>query len=695
MQPTYLAKARGLVSALLLLLLLPLLGHAVERTEQREDCKENFPLKRPFFGDLHVHTRYSFDSFISSQRNDPWDAYRYAKGEEIMIPDAEGDPTVRARLRRPLDFAAVTDHAEFLGEMNICTNEEWSWGRFAPLCLMTRSGNIFLQFLAADNWQTSGVSDENSERERVSVCGYPGSDCRASLLEFWQNIQKAAEDHYDRSAECGFTTFVGYEYSDAPGMKNLHRNVIFRNSVVPEIPVSTYETGSKNVPELWRRLRQDCLEGAAGCDVLAIPHNPNLSGGLMFPDPIDLKEARDRAFFEPIVELVQHKASSECRFDRLLGRGLDTEDELCTFEQNQTDNLSSLGVVFGSMRAPEGAPVPIDEFGRRNMVRNVLKDGLILEQETGFNPFRLGFIGSTDTHSATPGAADEDGYLGHLGRRDSGYRNLQDHFEDNPGGLAVVFAEENSRDAIFEGMRRREVYATSGTRPTLRFFGGFGIGADTCERPDRIAQGYSQGVPMGGELTRAPKGAPLRFMVSALKDAGTAGRPGVDLQRIQIIKGWVDSDGPGAGEGARCGRPCRQWCGRGSGDLCPQRQGHTRSSVVSGRMKTSTRGAPAFYYARVLENPTCRWSTVQCQAAGVNPFASDCHEQAERATERGAGWRCLRRGVRSVLPEGIRGEFLFSRPSRSAHGHRLSGTGPVDQKAPLSPSLWEGPSRVR
>ena len=621
-----------LVLPCLFILLFPLLSSALERTEKREECKESFPLKRPFFGDLHVHTRYSFDSFISSQRNDPWDAYRYAKGERIMIPDADGDPTVGAQLRRPLDFAAVTDHAEFLGEMNICTNEEWSFGRFAPLCIMTRSGNIFLQFLAADNWQTSGVSAEVSERERVSVCGYPGSDCRASLLEFWQNIQKAAEDHYDRSAECAFTTFVGYEYSDAPGMKNLHRNVIFRNERVPEIPVSTYETGSQNVPELWRRLRQDCLEGTLGCDVLAIPHNPNLSGGLMFPDPADLKEAQDRAFFEPIVELVQHKASSECRFDRILGRGLDTEDELCTFEQNQTDNLSSLGVVFGAMRAPEGAPVPIDAFGRRNMVRNVLKDGLILERETGVNPFRLGFIGSTDTHSATPGGADEDAYLGHLGRRDSGYRNLQDHFEDNPGGLAVVFAEENSRDAIFEGMRSREVYATSGTRPTLRFFGGFGIAADACQRAERIAHGYSQGVPMGGELSMAPKGSQLRFMVSALKDVGTEGRPGVDLQRIQIVKGWLDSEGRAQEKVLDVAGRADNGAGVDQQTCAPRGKGHAELCAVwEDEGFDSTR--PAFYYARVLENPTCRWSTLQCQAAGVNPFASDCHEQAERAEE--------------------------------------------------------------
>jgi hypothetical protein len=209
----------------------------------------------------------------------------------------------------------------------------------------------------------------------------------------------------------------------------------------------------------------------------------------MFPDPSNREDAEARRFFEPLVELTQHKASSECRFDRLAGVGLDTEDELCTFEQNKTDNLSSLGVVFGKMRADTGQPVPIDAFGRRNMVRNVLKDGLALAQRTGINPFEMGFIGSTDTHSATPGGADEDGYVGHLGRRDAGYRNVQDHFEDNPGGLAVVWAEENSRDAIFEGMRRKEAYATSGTRPIVRVFGGWDFEPELCQAPDAIATG--------------------------------------------------------------------------------------------------------------------------------------------------------------------------------------------------------------
>ena len=603
-----------------------------ERTEVREDCDEKNPLRQPFFGDLHVHTRYSFDSYISSQRNDPWDAYRYAKGHPITLPNADAEQTVVVQIERPLDFAVVTDHGEFLGEMNLCTGEGGSWARWSPLCLLTRSNIIYLQFLAADMWQKSGVSDPSQQKKRPSVCRYPGADCPASLAEFWGRIQQAAEDHYDRTSKCGFTTFVGYEYTDAPYFKNLHRNVIFRNDAVLVTPITSYETGTRNVPALWEGLRRDCIDGDARCDVLAIPHNSNLSGGWMFPDPEDPDEARDRDFFEPLVELVQHKASSECRFDRVLGRGLDTQDELCTFEQNRTDSLASLGVVFGEMRAPEGRPVSLDEFGRRNMVRNVLKDGLVLQQRLGTNPFRLGFIGSTDTHSATPGATAEDSYRGHLGRRDAGYRNVQDHFEDNPGGLAVVWAEENSRDSIFEAMRRRETYATSGTRPVVRFFGGFGIEAAACSRKDRIAHGYAAGVPMGGELSERTEGEPLRFMVLAAKDPGTLQQSGVDLQRIQIIKGWVDSKGGTHEEVFDVVGGSPDSVGVNPDTCEPFGSGHKELCTVWEDPRFDA-DQSAFYYARVLENPSCRWSTLQCQAAGVNPFSQDCVAEAEAADD--------------------------------------------------------------
>ncbi|MCP4002758.1 MAG: DUF3604 domain-containing protein [bacterium] len=582
------------------------------------------------FGDLHVHSSYSFDSYVSSQRNDPSAAYRYAKGDPIHLPDLDGEPTVRMQLRRPLDFASITDHSEFLGEMNTCTENPWSPAYWTPVCMMTRSDIFIVQLLAASHW-ADRVSEDADPKTRSYVCRWFPERCNAGLDTFWSRIQRATEEHYDRSSACAFTTFVGYEYTDAPGLQNLHRNVIFRNENVTARPVSAYDTGARNFPRLWELLRERCIDSGNGCDVLAIPHNSNLSGGLMFPDPRSEKEALDRLFFEPVIELIQHKAASECRFDRLEGRGLATSDELCTFEQNRTDNLASLGVLFGEMQTEVGRPVSLDEYGRRNMVRNALKDGLVLGRN-GLNPFKMGFIGSTDTHSAIPGATDERDYVGHLGRRDAGYRNLQDHLEDNPGGLAVVWAEENSRDSIFEGLRRKETYATSGTRPTVRFFGGWDFEPTLCGAFDLVAQGYRLGVPMGSDLPDRPEsGSAPRFVVSAQKDAGTGGRSGSDLQRIQIIKGWVDTAGRAretvyevAGSATGDGAVNEQTCepeGRGFDQLC---------AVWSDPDFDPAQAA--FYYARVLENQSCRWSTHQCMAAGVNPFASDCRERAREKT---------------------------------------------------------------
>ncbi len=613
-------------SALWLAILLALPGQALERTEAREDCDHHTATRIPLFGDLHVHTSLSFDSYISSQRNDPSAAYRFARGEAITLSDPDAGQTVVTQLRRPLDFTAVTDHAEFLGPIKLCTQDSDKLGYYFPYCMLTRSEWFISQFLALNYWQKLGVTGgtPGEDRDQSFVCTL--EDCDAAHREAWGQIQAAAEDYYDRSSDCSFTTFVGYEYTDAPNYNNLHRNVIFRNAEVTNTAISTYDTGTRNFQGLWQRLREQCIETETGCDVMAIPHNPNLSGGMMFPDPLNAEEARERRFFEPLVELVQHKAASECRFDRLAGLGVDTEDELCDFEQVVADNLSMLGTVYGEVRSKEAAPVPIDEFARRNMVRNVLKDGLVLRRDTGINPFMLGFIGSTDTHSATPGGAEEDNYTGHLGRRDSGYRNLQDHFFDNPGGLAVVWAEENSRDAIFEAMRRRETYATSGTRPLLRFFAGSELSADLCAAGDMIEQAYGAGTPMGGVIDAGP--TPPRFLVSAAKDAGSRGLPGTDLQRLQIIKGWVDAGGNTfekvyevAGSPDGRGWVNEQSCaltGNGHAQLCTVWQDPDFDA-----------GQDAFYYVRVLENPSCRWSTRQCMAAGVNPFAEDCAAQAE------------------------------------------------------------------
>lgn len=642
-----------------------------ERTEEREPCAHYEPLRRPLFGDLHVHTSYSFDSYISSQRNEPTAAYRYARGEPITLPDENGDQTVVAQIHRPIDFASITDHSEFLGQISVCTTDPWRLGYWWPHCIMTRASHFYTQLIAASWWTQLGVMGGSSSRSFACTL----SDCDEARATTWRRIQEAAEEAYDRSANCAFTSFVGYEYTDAPDARNMHRNVIFRNEHVVDEPISTYETGSYMFPKLWEQLRAKCIDGKDGCDVLAIPHNPNLAGGMMFRDPETPREADDRLFFEPVVELVQHKAASECRFDRLAQRGVFTSDEECTFEQVQTDNLAMLGSLHGEVQTERAAPVGIDEFAPRNMVRNALKDGLALGQSDGTNPFRMGFIGSTDTHSATPGAAEEDNYVGHLGRRDSGYRNVQDHFFSNPGGHAVVWAEENSRDAIFAAIRRKETYATSGTRPVVRFFGGPDLEEHLCDAPDMVARAYRRGVPMGGQIES--DGTPPKFLVSALKDPGIDGHPGTDLQRAQIIKGWVDAEGTThervyeiAGKkdnGASVDESSCEPTGHGYQSLCALWEDpHFDPSE------------PAFYYVRVLENPTCRWSTLQCQAAGVNPFAEDCGAKAEAATAeahtRGAkgdvfGKCCLREAKESFYSPTLQ-ERAWTSPIWYAPGAR-------------------------
>lgn len=618
-----------------MMLLLTPWGDAFERTESREPCRDVQPLKRPLFGDLHAHSSYSYDSYLSNQRNTPWEAYSYARGEPITLPNADGEQTIVTRIPRPLDFAAMTEHAEFLGEVSICSQDPGEAGYYWPMCAMIRSDNLWVQLLGA-NWFTRLAGYLGSEPERSFACTL--SDCDAAHVATWEKIQRAAEEHYDRSSSCEFTTLVGYEYTDAPNQNNMHRNVIFRNERVPATAFSGYDTGPANFPELWRRLRTECIEAGNGCDVMSIPHNPNLSGGLMFRDPRTELEVTERRFFEPLVEITQHKGASECRYDRLLGQGLGTEDELCTFEQIDSDNLNMLGSVHGEVRTDRANMVPMEEFGRRNMVRNTLKDGLALERESGTNPFVMGFIGSTDTHSATPGATEEYSFVGHLGRRDAEYRNVQDHFFSQPGGHAVVWAEENSRDAIFEALRRKETYATSGTRPVVRFFGGIELDADLCDNPAMSEAAYQQGVPMGGQVTLQDNNRP-RLMVSAHKDPGVPGHPGTNLQRIQIVKGWIDEQGNTHERVFDVAGDADGEAGVNPETCAPSNTGYASLCAVW-QDEQAVPGENAFYYARVLENPSCRWSTLQCQAAGVNPFSESCASQAEAATlsahERGA-----------------------------------------------------------
>jgi hypothetical protein len=589
-----------------------------QRTELREPCDDAELLRQPFFGDLHVHTRASADAFIYGTRVGPRDAYAFARGEEIAVSDENEEPTRRARLERRLDFTAVTDHSEWFGEVQVCTtpgSPVYDEAICQVLRVLDPPGE---QFMATVRWLfPAGIANPPPS---LPFCETPGVDCDAAAVSVWQDMQAAAEEAYDRTAACTFTSFVGYEHTASFFGRHQHRNVIFRNEHVPSFAASHLETAAGGVPQgVWTAIENDCLNAGTGCDAVIIPHNPNLSNGLQFIDPRDAADAQRRQDREPLVELHQQKGNSECRFDRLAGRGVGTEDELCSFEQQ-----------VGADQTPNRPPLPVDRYPPRNLVRNALKDGLAFEQTLGANPFRFGFIGSTDTHNALAGNTEETLWEGSDGGNDAtAARQIGGARDNNPGGLAVVWAEENSRDAIFSALRRRETYATSGTRPLVRFFAG-DLTDVRCGAADFIERGYQNGTPMGGELGAVRGDASPRFAVLAAKDPGTRDTPGTDLQRVQIIKGWVDADGEThervfdvAGDASNGAGVNPETCapvGRGARELCTVWED-----------PDFERTERAFYYARVLENPVCRWSTVVCKAAGVDPFASDCSAQAEVA----------------------------------------------------------------
>jgi len=524
---------------------------AFERTESRNPCAVSEPLRRPFFGELHVHTRLSFDAFPWDPPLGPRDAYLFALGNEVEIPprDANGN-RLHARLSRPLDFTAVTDHAEGFGETGVCRDPR-NPGYEAPECIIYRGKSSACSdptnpgygavecglyraglppllppndaYLFFGAWHYGDPLP--TARLPMSFCFIPGVDCDRAELGLWQEIRDAAEEFYDRSSECRFTTFVAYEWTGTPLGANLHRNVIFRNDRVTRTPISKTDTGP-DPTVLWSRLQNECLDDGTGCDVLVIPHNPNLSAGQQFLDPASIDDAKLRAKFEPLIEIMQAKGSSECR----QGVGI-TNDELCNFE------LLSNGTFFPLPR-PQQVFGP--EWTDRSFVRGILEAGLALgrPQSLGINPFRLGFVGDTDSHFGTPGNVDEGSFQGSFPSTTSPDQ-LLDEIENNPGGVTVAWAEENSRDSIFEALRRRETYATSGPRPIVRVFGGWRYPENLCHSPNFVAHGYTGGVPMGGVLPPAPRGASApRLAVSVLKDP-----MGTDLQAVQIVKGWIDRDG--------------------------------------------------------------------------------------------------------------------------------------------------------
>lgn len=609
--------------------------HPIKYSEEREACADYTSLRMPLFGDLHVHTALSFDAVAGRINTMPADAYNYARGKSIAsFPQDElGKASGTAQIDRPLDFLSVTDHAEFLGERELCVNPDSSeyTGEF---CKKYRE----IEFRGSVMLASTIYEEYPKVSKRVEMlCGADGERCLTATRSPWQRIQNAAEAAYDRSETCAFTSFVGYEYSGSPGQSNYHRNVIFRNGNVPEAPISFYEAPLDYL--LWNQLNGQCSE-ANGCDYLTIPHNTNMSNGKLLTPYVGLKKteenkaryAETRLQREPLMEIFQHKGASECVNGLLSVLG--AADELCEIEQIRVLGSTTTARRFylkGADLAMGGSvtekTVECEEgdlgtmgmrgggcISRNDFVRSALLTGLEEEQSIGLNPVKMGIIASTDGHYGTPGDVAENQWRGAV----SGEMTILDRLKPgvlpsgikgNPGGLAGVWAEENSRDAIFNAMLRRETFGTSGPRIIPRFFGGWEFDKNSCRRPDMVEHGYAQGVPMGGDLI-PPSLADQKpsFLLSAQRDAGGNKTP---LQQLQIIKGWIDADGQrrykvhtvagSAENGAGVDVITGKRYGEGHDDLCAVFTDVDFDPNV-----------PSYYYLRAVENPSPRWSLLDC-----------------------------------------------------------------------------------
>ena len=541
------------------------------------------PLRDAYFGETHMHTAYSLDAYIGGARLTPSDAYRFAKGEAVRV---DGETHQR---NRPLDFVAVSDHAVYIGEM-YSTMVEGAPGYDNELLEQLRNLETLEE---KQEWFTKYVVSSNRSATPQHPPFFAGSE---TVNSAWQVVIDAAEEHNDPGR---FTAFVAFEWSGAPQGANLHRNVIYRDAHVPDAPVSYIDINRED--GLWKWMAE---QEENGIKALAIPHNSNASKGMMFPSmnaagsPIDLEYAQTRQHFEPLIEMMQVKGNSEVH------RKFWTADEFADFEN--ADSIQKY-----SDRT----------FHKGDFVREGLKIGLKFDQKVGSNPFKYGFIGGTDNHNGLPSAVAEDAFIGAHGpedgsverRREAGVANWIDGKDLSIGSLAAVWATENTRAGIWDAMSRRETFATSGPRIQVRFFGGVDLAGEPADSQAMVEQGYELGVPMGGDL--GPTGAAPTFTVYALKDPD-----GANLDRIQIIKGWVDADGELHEQVVEVA-----WAGdrqRGADGKVPA-VGNTvdletakftndigaATLIGSWRDETFDPEQHAFYYARVLEIPTPRWST--------------------------------------------------------------------------------------
>jgi hypothetical protein len=552
--------------------------------EELEAAVAENPLKDAYFGETHVHTSFSLDAYIGGARITPDGAYRFAQGEDVVLNGQKHN------IGRPLDWAAVSDHAEFIGEM-YSTQVPGAPGADNPMLAELRN-------LKTVDEQRTWFLKYVVNNMRSATPGHPpfyaGPETTRSA---WQEIQlKAVRDHYRPGR---FTTLAGFEWTAAQDAGNMHRNVLFRDLTVPELPLSALDTNDEE--KLWAWMAE---QEKAGSRLFAIPHNSNGSKGQMFQPvdnagkPLTAEYAKQRSHFERLIEVMQIKANSEVH------RKFWPADEFADFE-----NGDSVGTFSGRT------------FRKDNFVRWAVTKGLDYQAKLGANPYQYGFIGGTDNHNGLPADVAEDDYLGSHGpadgtleaRRTGEIDGWIKAKESNPGSLAAVWATRNTRAAIWDAMAARESFVTSGTRIKVRFFAGADLAGNPADPRVLVEQGYQSGVPMGGTISGAAK-SPI-FTVWASKDPD-----GANLDRIQVIKGWVDAKGEPQDRVIDVA-----WSGDrkpgANGKLPPvgntvDVQQATYTNAIGSAELIGSWSDPDFdpkqhavYYARVLEIPTPRFTT--------------------------------------------------------------------------------------
>jgi hypothetical protein len=557
---------------------------------------ETYP-KNVYWGDTHLHTSNSFDAGFVNYRVGPEEAFRFARGEQVTANNG-----MAVKLVRPLDFLVVSDHAEFLGLTPALRRSD-------PILLKTDAGRRWHDMLKTGEFEVifqaamEAIGSGAAADEKIK-----SEDFKRSM---WEDNARIADGMNQPGL---FTAFIGYEWTSMPSGNNLHRVVIFKDGAdraTQVVPFSLFD--SQDPEDLWEYMAG--YEEKTGGHVLAIPHNGNLSNGIMFAvetlsgKPLTREYAENRMKWEPLYEMTQIKGDGEAH------PALSPNDEFADFGTWDKGNLPGTEAKQQSMLQYEYS-------------RSALKLGLQLEEELGANPFKFGVIGSTDSHTGLA-TAKEDNFFGkHSGLEPDTHRATDHKVLESPidpelttwgweqvaGGLAAVWSPENTREALFESMERKETYATTGSRMTVRFFGGWDFEDSDIQRPSPAKVGYERGVPMGGDLRSAPAGKSPSFMVWALRDP-----EGANLDRIQIIKGWRDESGRlqekvydvAWSDDRKPGRDGKLPPVGDTVDVTVPTYTNTIGDVLLSAVWKDPdfeRGERAFYYARVIEIPTPRWA---------------------------------------------------------------------------------------